>query len=316
MINVPKLARIEIQIDEPRIARGSVDWRSVQVTIKWREADVEPPIITALAKRPEPVDVTPLKRADGGVELVPRDWRKMRLGINGPTFLELARETPGGLGPAFAIAQACGYATQLIKEYLPDCDSFDSEEQAQFLLDTIERLNKVSRSVESLEMYLRYARPGRKAVPPIKNPKLAAQAVVLKDVHELGTFKIGEKLGIPATNVDIRQEKGENQTVRAMIRGRGRPLIVQCFGTEEWNTRVERMRAERDRWKSMEPKRQFYALLDEKRGTSPEDEERTALNDGFDKTLAEWIHAYEQNEYRRAVRIQLSDARFDALDRI
>lgn len=173
MNNVPKPARIEIQIDEPRVARGSVDWRSVQVTIKWREVEVEPPIIAALAKLPDPVEVMPLKREDSGVELVPRDWRNMRLGTKGPTFLELARETPGGLGPAFAVAQACGYATKLIKQYLPDFDSFDPEEQTDFLLRVIGRLNEVSKSVKSLEMYLQYARPGRQAVPPIKDPDLA-----------------------------------------------------------------------------------------------------------------------------------------------
>lgn len=162
--------------------------------------------------------------------------------------------------------------------------------------------------------HLEYAAPGgRKAVPPLKEPDLVVRAAILSDVYGWGTLRIGKELGVPAPpNSDI---KGENQTVRKII-DRGRPLLEQCFGAEGWRAKAERMRAEPERWKSLGPKQQFYTLLAEERGTSTEEEERAAKEDGFYKTLSEWIDTCERDDFTRAMHIQLSDSRFDALTRL
>jgi|SRR5215207_1816456 len=314
MKSVPEPAQLEIRIDEPRVARGSVDSGSVRVKIKWREAEADPPVIAALKKLSKPVDVEVLKRLDGEVELVLRSWRRTRFGPGKPTFLEMTRKTPGGLGPVRNVAVASERAIKLIRQYQPDFDSYAPEERAEFVMRTIERLNEVSRSAKKLIDHLQYAAPGRKAVPPLRDPERAVMATIISDVHNLSTLRIGEELGIVApSDSDI---KGENQTVRKMVH-RGRLLLEQCFGTEGWNSKVKRMRAERQRWESIPgPKQQFYTLLAEERGTSPEDEEHTALEDGFDTILDEWVAAYEQGDSRQAMRIQFTDDRFDALRRL
>ncbi|MDP9456605.1 MAG: hypothetical protein M3Q49_00415 [Actinomycetota bacterium] len=316
MESKPKPIHVDISIDELRVARGSIDRTSVRVRVRGRgEEGADTPSAAVLAgEAPKPVDLMVLKREDGGIELVPRSWRKVRLGAGKPTLYEMARRTPGGLGPVPAVEKASAHAMGLIARSLPDFDGYAPEERAEYLLRTIERVNELSKSHESLVQHLEYAAPGgRKAVPPLKNPDLAVRAAVRREVHGWGTLRIGRELGIPAPpDADI---KGENQTVRKMV-NRGRPLLEQCFGSEGWRARVERMRAERERWESLGPKQWFYVLLAEERGTSPEEEERAANEDGFDETLGEWMKAWEQHDPYRALRIQLSDPRFDALDRL
>jgi hypothetical protein len=314
-VAVPR--RVEIEIDEPRVARGSVDPRSVRVKIEWREAASDHPLISALdaarAELPEPVDLTILKRRDGEVELVPASWKGLRIG-EGPPFFDLARRTPGGLGVFPPAAEACAFATELIRRYLTDFDAYPPDEKAAFLMQTVNRLNEVSESIGHLEQHLQHAAPDRKPVPLIKDPERDVHAAVLKDVCGLTTIKIGEQLGIPLSNKSA--VKGENHTVRKMVNERGRPLLERYFGPERWRAKAERMRASRSRWEAMEPEQKFYELLAEVRGTSAEEERRAALRDGFDATLNEWMDAWECGDLYRAVHLQLSDARFRALHRL
>ena len=79
MENLPAPAHIEIELDEPRIARGSVDSRSVRVNVRWRQPESPPPIIAVLRDLPPSVDLVALRRDDGGMELVPRSWQRLRL---------------------------------------------------------------------------------------------------------------------------------------------------------------------------------------------------------------------------------------------
>jgi hypothetical protein len=71
MPNQHQLARLEIELDEPRIARGSL---GVRVTVRWRVPETTPPIFAALDDLPEPMHLLTLTRDDGEVELVPRSW--------------------------------------------------------------------------------------------------------------------------------------------------------------------------------------------------------------------------------------------------
>jgi len=314
MKSLPKPTHLEIRLDEPRVARGSVDERSVRVKLKWRERQGYSSIVAALKGLPKATDLTLLKRADGGVELVLDAWKKMRLGAAKESFFEWARRTPGGLGPVRTVEQASKYAMRLIRQHRSDFDSFTPEEQTEFLLDTVKRVNEVARSLERLVNHLEYAEPGRKAVPPLKNPERDVRAAILKDVHGWSTLRIGEKLGVPPPASDAN--KGYNETVGNMIK-RGHPLLEQHFGAQGWDTKVEQMRGERKHWESMGPKQQFYTLVAEERGTFPEEEERAAVEDGFDKTLDNWIRAWEQGDDEEMQCIQLSDnRRFGALSRV
>jgi hypothetical protein len=312
-------------MDESAVARGIVDSPSVQVKIAWREAEKIPSVIASLAElQPFVKELLPLEfleLVDGTFEVLPkRDlnaYRRLRFG-NGRKLFDAIREVPeDARNPQ--LVKACEYATELVRQYLPSFNPRASKEEAEFLIATINRLSGVSRSLEDLKNHLEYAAPNkRKAVPPLKDPERDVRAAILKDVHELTSPKIGRELGI-RFNPKWR-EKRENQNVKFAIK-RGRGLLERCFGTQEWQEKAEhikdmrarakQLRAERlEKQDSMDIKQQFYALLAEYRITSPKEEQREAVMDGFDKMLDDWIDAHERND-ERWVSIQLSDPRFN-----
>lgn len=163
-------AHLEIALDEPRIARGSVDSYSVRVTVRWRAPETTPPIIATLNDLPEPVDLVKVVRTNGEVELVPRSWRGIRFGREGSTLFEMARRTPGGLGLVPQVRDAVEYAEHLLEAYHHNLDDYDAEDKAELVRRTIERMNKISSSIAILERHLEFAAPGRKAVRPLRNP--------------------------------------------------------------------------------------------------------------------------------------------------
>jgi len=323
---LPEAAGIEIQLDEAAIARGDVGRRSVRVKIKWPETREAPGLSASLAELPPAIKekVLPLELADGTFELFP-EWhldryRTLRFGKGGKTLLEIARTNPDGLRSS-ELEKASEYATRLIQHYHSDFDPRASEEEAKYLIRTIERLSKVSEHLDGFAQYLQYTGPRKsKAVAPMQDPERDVRAAILSDVHEMSFPKIGEELGIPpGPNWEIKREnKNAGNAVKS-----GRRLLERHFGAEEWRTKAERMRAARPRakqlraerlekWESMGPKQQFYALLAEYRITSPAEEERAAIEDSFDKVLDDWIEAYERDD-GRVGRILLSDSRFNAL---
>jgi hypothetical protein len=314
--SLPKPAILKIQLDESRIARGSVDRGSVQIEVKWRGQEAEPAIFSSWDEVPKPIpDVVKLRRDDGEIGLVPAAWRTMRFS-NGPSFITLARRRPGGLGTTPQLSVVVPWATQLIEHYHPDFNDWLPEDRTDYLMLTLDKLREASKSVEGWRGHLEYAGPRKsKAVPPVKEPERDVKAALLKEILDLGSLRIGEELGFsPPSEPAIKRE---NRAVSMAI-SRGLGLLEHCFGVEGWQDKKRRMRNERARWLSMSgrPKQQFYFLLAELRGTSAEEEERIATDDGFDKLLDKWLAADDHEDHQRAIRIQLSDPRFDAFSRL
>jgi hypothetical protein len=330
MAPLPENARIEILLDEAKVARGIVDRRSVRVRIKWREVEAEPQIIAALDGLPPRIDTSTLtsylEGPDGTIvffrEGELEKWRRgLRFKTSSTDFFDAVRKDPRGKNDPL-VAEATEYAAELIRLYQPEFDGYSAEKRAAFLKRTIHRVDQLRISFEGLAKHLEYSTPGKtRPVAPRENPERDVHAAILRVVHKMSTRRIGEELGVrPPRNSPIKRE---NQTVRKMAE-RGRELLWVHFGPEEWSARVKRMLALRVRfeqlhaerlenWEALGPKQQFYALLAEYRITSREEEERAALADGFDKKLDDWLGAWEQGDGGRMGSIQLSDQRFDAL---
>ncbi len=208
------------------------------------------------------------------------------------------------------------YGSNIIKQYQPDFDYSASEEHALLLLHTLERIDKVRESIEDLQNFLWYSSPEKhnRAVPPIRHPARDVTVAVLQDVFGLSTLEIGETLRFKAPSDLDKMRKREHATVRAAAQ-RGRELLHYYFGVEEWRQKAERMRALRTRWLEIgdQPKKQIYYLLGERRGTSLEEEEAAAIQDGFDKLLEEWVAARLRGDDRMAVWLRRKDPRFKQL---
>ena len=237
--------------------------------------------------------------------MIPEGYGQFRFG-KGPLFINLARQAD-----YVPFTEYLEYGNDIIRQYQPDFDYTESEEQAYFLLLALERLNKVREQLQGFREYLGMrGQTRRKAVPPVKEPERDIRAAILQDIIGMSSRDIGETLGFkPPKDLHIKRE---NAAVRAAAR-RGRQLLEYYFGADEWRQKVERMREERARWLAMEnePKKQIYYLLAEYHGTSLAEEEEAGRQDGFDHLLEEWIAALERDDLSAAAKIQDMDSRFE-----
>ena len=101
------------------------------------------------------------------------------------------------------------------------------------------------------------------------------KAAELKDVEGLSNTKIGKILGISPTSSDL--DRRENSRVRASVK-RGRPLLIDAFGEEDWREQVEAKKAERDRFFSLNQEERDILLFADDKGISVE-EARTVFDD-------------------------------------
>jgi hypothetical protein len=309
MENVPKPTYLDIWLNEKRIARfGDLDVLTLRVRIEWRQPQQVPTVLSSLSEIPEaPTDhrFEVLRQNDGKYTLIPESYGQFRFG-KGPLFINLVRQ-----GDHIPFAEYLEYGNNIIRQYQPDFDYTQSEEQAHFLLLTLERLNEVREKLQSFREYLRHARPNKtRAVAPVKEPERDIRAAILRDIINMSARDIGDTLGFkPPKDLHIKRE---NAAVRAAA-GRGRQLLEYYFGVDGWRQKVERMREERARWLAMEnePKKQIYYLLAEYHGSSLAEEEKVGRQDGFDHLLEEWIAALERDDLSAAARIQDMDSRFE-----
>jgi hypothetical protein len=144
---------------------------------------------------PQGHDFEVIKRDDSKYTLVSKALRTFeeRWGMSesdvGPTRYELTRQGHIPLG----FDDYLEYGSDLIRQYQPDFDYSESEEQANLLLHTLERINRVRESVEDLQNYLWYSDPKKnKAVPPVRGPQRDVRAAILQDIFDLNTFQIDE----------------------------------------------------------------------------------------------------------------------------
>ena len=207
------------------------------------------------------------------------------------------------------------YGSSIIRQYQPDFDYSQSEEQANLLMRTLERINRVRENAEDLQNYLWYSDAKKnKAVAPVRDPQRDVRAAVLQDVFDLKTFQIGEMLRFePASELE-RQRKRELAAVRVAAQ-RGRELLHHHFGVKGWEAKVERIRTLRTQWEQFAQEdqlnKQAYYLLAERRGTSLEEEETAATRDGFGQLLEEWISARLRGDDQASLCLVGRDSRFE-----
>ena len=329
MGSVPKPAYLQIRgldnewaiarcsTKEPGLFARSVWKLRIFVRVQWRQAEHVPSLLSALAdipSAPRDHDFEVMRRNDGRYTLVPRALRTFeeRWGHGaGPTRYELTQQ--GHIPPGFE--SYLDYGSNIIRQYQPDFDYTQSEEQSNLLMRTLERINRVRENGEDLQNYLWYSGPKKnKAVPPVRDPQRDVMAAVLQDVFDLNTFQIGEMLWFDPPSELERQRKRELAAVRVAAQ-RGRELLHLHFGVEGWEAKVERMRTLRAQWMQFDLddqlKKQVYYLLAERRGTSLEEEEAAAALDGFDQLLEEWISARLRGDDQAALSLVGRDSRFE-----
>jgi hypothetical protein len=163
--------------------------------------------------------------------------------------------------------------------------------------------------------HLEFGEPGRKLSTPVNDLDLAIRAAILHDVHDKTWSEVGELLDIePPPNFDHTREHRN----AANIGWNGRKILDTRYRNEGgWQQKAKAMKAMADRLKAHDNlKDEFIELLAQDSGVSFEEAYRTAVEDGFDKTIDEWVEAWECKDNDRAMRIQLSDPRFNLIGRV
>jgi hypothetical protein len=104
--------------------------------------------------------------------------------------------------------------------------------------------------------FLEYGAPGEDTRAAVENVARDVRAAMLYDVGGLNYLQIAEVLGIPPPSATNR-EKRDHPTVRAMVK-RGRKILEEAFGEEDWYEKAQAMRSEAKRL--VERRKESFAL--------------------------------------------------------
>lgn len=112
------------------------------------------------------------------------------------------------------------------------------------------RVNEFLEALRKLMAFLEHGEPGRRGrMAAAKVADRDVKAAVLRDVDGLTYREIGKELGVPPPGDFVY--KGDHPTVRKMV-VRGRSILTEALGEKGWQSQVEAMRAEAERWSSLE----------------------------------------------------------------
>jgi hypothetical protein len=134
MGSVPKPASLEIKglDNEMAVARSTPDRLLVGVSVKWRDAEQIPTLLSILSDippAPNDHDFEVMRRDDGKYTLITNVMRLVRSGsAAGPSLYDLARRGGFVIGDDYL-----EYGSNIIKQYQPDFDYSASEEHALLL---------------------------------------------------------------------------------------------------------------------------------------------------------------------------------------
>ncbi|MDX5895285.1 hypothetical protein [Rubrobacter radiotolerans] len=146
--------------------------------------------------------------------------------------------------------QALDYVLSLLRYHHPDFDALPIDERIDLIAETCAHVNEFLEGLRKLVAFLEHRSPGRRGPASTRVAARDIKAAILKDVDGLTYREIGEELCIPIP-ADFLY-KGDHPTVRKMV-GRGRKALEGALGKEGWQTQIEAMRAEAERWRSLTP---------------------------------------------------------------
>jgi len=270
MASLPEEAQVEIEIYETLVAQfGIVDDTTVRLEIVWPRPEELSELLAPLGRVPflREGKLTYLEAADGrlfiipeGLEeelrVVPLSAAERRAYPNCGSEYELAQEDPEEyLIPMLgALPAAQEYAERLLRTHRPDFDAHPVAVRANWLIETIKRVNAVGDAMDALAIYLLYTIPGKKrATSALRNPKRDVWAAIYRDVYEASDEQIRSILELPPLS-PVRRDpnrlspaeradlKKDDPTVRSAVK-RGREILERAYGVEGWREKAARMNA-------------------------------------------------------------------------
>jgi hypothetical protein len=152
------------------------------------------------------------------------------------------------------------YMLSLLRHYRPSFDKLPHEQQLDLIVQAGERVNKLLTAARQLVEFLEYGAPDQDLRAAAEDANPDVRAAVLKDVEDMSSIQIAERLGLDVT--EKQRDERDHPRVRQMI-NRGRKMLESALGTEGWRKQVEAMKAEAKRWQKLSAEEQSIEMLAE-----------------------------------------------------
>ncbi len=160
------------------------------------------------------------------------------------------------------------YAVALLRYRRPDFDDYTLEQQLELVAKHRKHINEFLEKQREQMAFLEYGTPER-TPPPVRRARDQVRAVVLKDVEGLSRLEIAEKLGIDITEEHVKdryKQDAKIPEVDGLIRD-GRSLLGKLLSSEGgWQKRVEEMKAEAERYNSLDEESRLIERVAETMG--------------------------------------------------
>jgi hypothetical protein len=175
-------------------------------------------------------------------------------------FLRLRQPTSGSVDVSeqewvkgYLLMTKLDYVVALLRHFRPEFDDLPRGDQVALVREACKRVNSFLEALQQLTAFLEYGSFGKDLRPAMEDVERDIQAAVLQDIEGLSSVKLGQALGVEAPASD--EFKRTNSRALHMAK-RGRRLLIDAFGNEGWQELVERKRAERNHFLSLDAEEQ------------------------------------------------------------
>jgi hypothetical protein len=141
------------------------------------------------------------------------------------------------------------YFVALLRHFRPEFGALPRGEQVALVRETCKRVNRFLEALQQLTAFLEYGSPDKDLRPAIEDVVRDIRAAELQDIEGLSSVKLGQAIGVEAPDSD--KVKRTNSRALHMAK-RGRRLLINAFGEEGWRELVEKKRAERNHFLSLD----------------------------------------------------------------
>ena len=160
------------------------------------------------------------------------------------------------------------YVVALLRHFRPEFDDLPRGDQVALVREACKRVNTFLEALQQLTAFLEYGSPGKDLRRAMEDVERDIRAAELQDIEGLSSVKLGQALGVEAPASD--EFKRTNSRALRMAK-RGRRLLIDAFGNEGWQELVERKRAERNHFLSLDAEEQSLIRFAEDEGMTIEE---------------------------------------------
>ena len=164
------------------------------------------------------------------------------------------------------------YLVALLRYRRPNFDDYTLDQQLKLVNKHRKHINQFLEKQREHMAFLEYGTPERTPTP-VRRARDQVRAAVLKDVEGLSHLKIAKRLGIDITEDYVEDRYKQHAKIPEVDRliTKGQALLGRLLSREGgWQTRAEQMKAEAERYRSLDEESRLIARVAENTGWTVE----------------------------------------------